>query len=51
LAADWYSYLDNVQLENDAAMNEAQEALQSKKERAQSKKKASGKEKNKDENK
>ena len=51
LAADWYGYMENVQLENDQAMEEAREALASKKERAQSKKKAPGKEKNKEENK
>jgi len=51
LAADWYGYMENVQLENDQAMEEAREALASKKERAQSKKKAPAKEKNKEENK
>ena len=51
LGADWYSYLDNVKLENDTAMDEAQEALNSKKEKAQSKRKPPAKEKNKEENK
>ena len=53
LAADWYSYLGNAQLENDQAMDEAKEARDSKKNKAGNKKNPppKEKEKNKDENK
>jgi hypothetical protein len=51
LAADWYSYLGNAQLENDQAMDEAKEARDSKKDKGRNKKNPPPKEKNKDENK
>jgi hypothetical protein len=51
LAADWYSYLANAQLENDQAMDEAKEARDSKKDKSRNKKNPAPKEKNKDENK
>jgi hypothetical protein len=52
LAADWYSFMDNTQLENEQALREAEDALASKREKAQqNRKRAPTKEKNKEENK